>query len=349
MASKKSGEGAPSAGDTSTPKYILPDGYGGPYGPVGPPEPIIFTGNTAPPPGYVVPMSPIGPCWPPRGEALTISLAQLDALLKFHNYHNRPRRPAGVHKLRNAMTGQEWMLNGETMIIAWDGSMLDAQNRAYAAIESKVPLKIWVIFGINPDAFKTIDQGTKRTLSDHLSQLKVKNATMVAATIRTIYQYEEKGTRTTQVFHANTSSSEMLVYFGKHSGVEESATFGKTTSKVLPIPDRVLASTHYLFGLRDVATRDNFFQRLKSGANLYEADPILTLIKRIGQEQRDIAIAKDQRGKRLKATGEHLAYATMYGLIYTWNAVRGNRSVSKLMLPQPSENGGYTLRLPDID
>ena len=76
------------------------------------------------------------------------------------------------------------MLNGETVKIASDGTILDGQHRLYACIQAGVPFETVVIRGLPPEAQDTIDTGMARKFADQLALRGEVNTPLLAAITR---------------------------------------------------------------------------------------------------------------------------------------------------------------------
>lgn len=99
-----------------------------------------------------------------------------------------PREP-----ISNAISLGEWMMNGESIIFANDGCLLDGQTRLNACIVSGKPIESVIVRGINPKAQLVMDCGASRTLTAHLEMMKVKNAKVIAAITKSMYRLEHWG------------------------------------------------------------------------------------------------------------------------------------------------------------
>lgn len=100
------------------------------------------------------------------------------------NLHNRPLNKGQVRFYSAQMQRGEWELNGEALIFADNGELLDGQTRLHAVIASGVTIQTVVVRGIKKDAFKTIDTARARTPGDILAIAGIKNATTVASFIQ---------------------------------------------------------------------------------------------------------------------------------------------------------------------
>jgi len=85
------------------------------------------------------------------------------------NQHNRPVRRRHVEFLAGEIRDGNWQLNGQAIIVSEDEEILDGQHRLLAIIEAGIAIKTLVIYGINKDAFKTIDTGAVRSGPDALA------------------------------------------------------------------------------------------------------------------------------------------------------------------------------------
>ena len=68
--------------------------------------------------------------------------------------------------LKKAIDGNEWLLNGATIVFSADGVLLDGQNRLKACVDSDTPIDVIVVRGISEEAQQTMDVGAKRNLRD---------------------------------------------------------------------------------------------------------------------------------------------------------------------------------------
>lgn len=86
------------------------------------------------------------------------------------------------------MKAGNWHLNGETIKIAEDGTVLDGQHRLAAVISSGCIINVLVVRGITSDA-SMIDRGQPRSVAQWLRHQGVKNSNNIAAISRLIVCY----------------------------------------------------------------------------------------------------------------------------------------------------------------
>ncbi len=93
------------------------------------------------------------------------------------NIDNRDKKR---ESLAYAMSNDEWMVNGETIVFSKDGILRDGQNRLMAVIESGKTIVSVIVRGIEPEAQVTMDSGVKRQVSDFLKMRGYKEYKKVA-------------------------------------------------------------------------------------------------------------------------------------------------------------------------
>lgn len=101
-------------------------------------------------------------------EVVTITPEVASQWLKC-NKNNRPVRRRHVEFLASEILKDHWQVNGQAIVISDDEQVLDGQHRLMAIIEAGVAVKSLVVYGISPDAFKTMDTGAVRTGSDAIA------------------------------------------------------------------------------------------------------------------------------------------------------------------------------------
>lgn len=83
------------------------------------------------------------------------------------NTLNRPLATGHAERIAAQILDGKWRFNGDTIKIADTGDVLDGQHRLWAIIESKIAVDSIIVYGIERDAFSTIDTIRKpRSLGD---------------------------------------------------------------------------------------------------------------------------------------------------------------------------------------
>ena len=62
------------------------------------------------------------------------------------NTRNRKVDEKRVRQYAKDMKSSRWALNGSTIVIAEDGTLLDGQHRLWAVIEANVPVQLLIVY-----------------------------------------------------------------------------------------------------------------------------------------------------------------------------------------------------------
>lgn len=73
------------------------------------------------------------------------------------NKVNRPLRQTHVQRIANQIRLGKWQFNGDTIKISDSEDVLDGQHRLWAVIEANKPIETIIVYGIEKEAFSTID------------------------------------------------------------------------------------------------------------------------------------------------------------------------------------------------
>lgn len=249
-----------------------------------------------------------------KAEIKTIYPSQAQQMLKL-NTNNRPLASRHVNLLADEMRRGNWKLNGETITLS-DDTLLDGQHRLAACVLANTPFDSFVVEGADTECFDTIDVGKKRSNADTLHVKGEKNACTLAASLRVIYKYfNDIGDNPRDTYNqlTNIEVQELLEW---HPSIRKSVgRFVAPSSRAL-VPLSHVCAFHYIFSMKDPELADEFMDKVVTGANLSENDPVGVLRNKLILTK----LNKSQTNPR------HLrAY-----LIKTWNAVREGRVIKSL-------------------
>jgi hypothetical protein len=183
-------------------------------------------------------------------------------LLK-RNSNNRPIRRRFVNTLCRAMKSDQWVLNGESIIVSKRGRLLDGQHRLMAVIDADkaVPMLVVEVGGDEDRVFKTIDTGNKRQFGDYLALKGVRYFNTVASALLMLRRYQ------LGVFLQRQSYSHTDLYklYLEEIGITHSVEWVRGAKQFeLRVMGQasLLAFLHYLFGQLCSKKRDLFFDQL---------------------------------------------------------------------------------------
>jgi hypothetical protein len=225
------------------------------------------------------------------------------------NTKNRKKRPKRIQTYARGMTAG-WVLNGATLVFSRT-ALLDGQNRLFACIISQKTFKTHVVFGIDGDAFDSIDAGISRTGSDTFYVAEIKDWRITSPATRWIRLLEEawSANKHPRRGDSDVSNPEHLNYYFDHVAKERMAQAAKRARKA---PAKI-------------------FDRGQLAALLYtfdKADPDRTKRFALDLEKTQRGVLKlsraldELRGAQLGRMHENQRAAM---IIRTWNAYRHNR------------------------
>lgn len=118
-----------------------------------------------------------------------------------NNPMNRVINEASVDLLAETIRQGRWKLNGESIKIAPDGTLLDGQHRLKAIVRADTAVQTLVVTGLSKDVFETLDTGKSRNAADVLSISGYPNPHAVATITSNLITYcaaPEKGAQSTK-------------------------------------------------------------------------------------------------------------------------------------------------------
>lgn len=124
-----------------------------------------------------------------KAEFELIDKEKAQNLLRF-NTENRQEKRKHTSSLSEEMSSGRWKENGQPILIAEDGTILDGQHRLKAIISSDFVGNFLVVRGVDKKSKPTIDTGITRGLHDVLQLEGFSYANQTAALVRNILGYE---------------------------------------------------------------------------------------------------------------------------------------------------------------
>lgn len=249
----------------------------------------------------------------PRTGIMTITPDQASAILSDRNTHNRTISALHVDRLARDMRNGDFLMNGDAIRFAADGTLLDGQHRLAACAKSGVTIRTVVVWNLPSEAQATMDDGNKRSMA-HVLQLdgKPMHAKTVASILRRVIMLERGSMVNTSL---SPTKAEMAAYLEAHPEITDAAVVADQVRNARAI--RCAASTlgiaYYLFAAKSRRDADAFFEQLRTGIGLEEGSPILALRNRL---------STDGSTRLATESPEVLAW-----FIKAWNAYRTGKSV----------------------
>jgi hypothetical protein len=206
-------------------------------------------------------------------ENITPQVAE--ALLS-RNTMNRPLARHTVERYAADMKAGRWQVNGEDLLIADDGTLLNGQHRLRAVIMAGVAVPFGVKRGLPRGTFVTLDAGRVRRASDVLALTGVQHANTVAAAAKIALLFEQgRGIREDCPRQEVTeyAADAANAYLAPAAQMARSATRGCNLT-ASPLAAVVFLANRAGYFAAEVA---DFLQGLATGEGLVKGDPRLTL------------------------------------------------------------------------
>jgi hypothetical protein len=251
----------------------------------------------------------------PFSEIATITPAIARHLLE-NNPDNRAISETQVALIASDIKSGRWQLNGETIIVAKDGSLNDGQNRLSAVVEANEPIQTVIMFGVSRSSRLTVDMGRQRTAGNFLAMSGVKYANHVASAISLLMRFNRgafSGGGTRELSRVITKQDIRAEYEKRSKSVSRAADelVNDRFAKLAGLPAMMCA--HMILWERNPVQAGVFFARLLDGAQLKKGDSILWLRQRL----------MDARGAGLR-TDHRLEIILLY-----WNAWRTGKTLTR--------------------
>ena len=194
---------------------------------------------------------------------------------------NRPMKAAKLKAYRRDMENGKWSMNGESIIIDVNGSLVDGHHRLTACVQSGATIMSVVVTGAPIDAQKTIDMGASRTAGDALSFFGYKNSNNVNAIVRVLLSLENGRARS-----ANPSTQEVFAFVEANPEIHAAATFASRQGRVMHKVNSLLGAMYFLEAKHgDVSRVAQFAEVLASGIPAYQGCAAHALRERILRDE----------------------------------------------------------------
>lgn len=240
-----------------------------------------------------------------------IAPAMAKMLLR-NNTMNRPLSPTLVQYYAADMRADKWLVTGDTIKVASDGTVLDGQHRLAAIIEAGKPVDMLVAYHVSKEVMPVIDVGKSRTVSQQLAIRGVENATKVAAVAKAAYIGVHGGLQNLNTPEHFPTKQQLHAFLVDHPEIH---LIVKDLHMCKLLPTSISGALYLLFMQKSHPDTEHFFAALMRGENLTRDDPILVLRQRL----------IEYKASRIKAQVTHKEIAAW--VIKAWNAYRQQKII----------------------
>lgn len=237
---------------------------------------------------------------------------------------NRKVSGAHVNALGRSMTDGNWRTDDTTPIrIDDNGALIDGQHRLWAIIETGMRFDFLVVRGVGSETMQIIDTGRQRKLVDYLRMNNEAEPVSLAGAIGLYTTWlrsqvlTRSGGRGTTKYQVQHTIPEWLATLDKHPKLRESVTEGRSIARFIKGGGGRWSAIHYILNQIDRDDTQFFLDKLKTGADLHENDPIFALRTRLLRDAHTVT-------KKL----DILDYTAL--VFKTWNAFRQGKTITVL-------------------
>ncbi len=222
------------------------------------------------------------------------------------NTSNRPLSKATVRSFAEAMRRGDWLVTHQGIAFDTAGMLVDGQHRLAAIVEADLPVEITVFTDVEPNTFDVLDTGKRRNAADVLAIEGEKSTTLLAAMVRTVWQYQNRPDASWSGGAAAVTNHQIVQTLEANPRIRD----------FVAVADRIAAETGMIKSAAGAAAflveqankgkktqLADWYDGVVDGAGLAKTDPRLMFRKTM------FAMARKQAGvvQRRRDTREHVA------------------------------------------
>ena len=201
-----------------------------------------------------------------------------------NNDSNRAVSQRTVNAYAAIMGAGDWALNGESIIVNGDGTLLDGQHRLLACVQSGKSFPSLIVEGVGKETFVTVDSGKTRSLADAMCIEGIPNYTAAAATARCLVAYKQRGTPDTRgLTNLGFSKRHFIdVYRNEADLIQRGISQANRLRGKMQISKAAVAFSFVTFAsVYDEDLAADFFAGVYDGRGLDKRDPCYVLRERL--------------------------------------------------------------------
>lgn len=217
---------------------------------------------------------------------LTTITPPMASVMLANNSSNRKLNLRHVDFLSQQMLSGKWQNNGQTIVVADDGTLMDGQHRLSAIIKANKPTQIGLCTGAPKTAMATIDNGKTRSSYDVLSMNQIPNAALIGSAIAILYKWDlrqimnDSGARQAL---PNALIMPTLQEMQEAVDMDVIVRVSKTTARNTRMKPSSVFAAFYLIAVKyGSAVLEEFADRINNGGD-YKKSPTTTMAQIIAR------------------------------------------------------------------
>lgn len=230
---------------------------------------------------------------------------------------NRPVSLPFVYKLSRDMSNGNWQWTGDPIQLDTDGFVRNGQHRLLAIVHSKTTHDMIVVRDVDPAAQLVMDTGRARTVANQMHLFGVRNSTIATATANLIIRWRANKLMLSSYVPSVTEVHNLITSEDEMPAAMEMVNTIRRHMKRAPLSS--MAAVYVEAGHVDKDARNEFFDKLVTGANLAVDDPILVLRATLGRQ-----LMHNVRSRRA---------GQLYQIVHAWNLWRRDETARIIRVP----------------
>ncbi len=193
------------------------------------------------------------------------------------NRDNRPIRQLHVKRIARLISGGRWRLNGDSIKFDTRGDVVDGQHRLWAIFESQMAVDSVVVYGVERDAFATMDTNRLMRNGGDVVALggSLRHRNIIASALSWLLRYQS-GNITKYRFPGNEITNDRIEEaFAAHPEMAGAVERVKGVRRVCNIS--LIAFFYYVLSNRNHGLAERMVDTLEDPSGIAAFDPFFKL------------------------------------------------------------------------
>jgi hypothetical protein len=210
---------------------------------------------------------------------------RLAAELLANKAPNRSIKPRHLARIEASLAKGERLVTHQGIALDWFGRLVDGQHRCQAVVNTGIPMRVQITYGLDPAAFKYMDDGSDRLNSDTLHVAGYEGSSRIPGIIQLVRQYDEKPTGAWDRQRVRMDADEILEWAIKFGDLHPFITLGDQMRRGMgnlgyaPVFSAVAYVVDRDSGLSLEDLRPAFWEPMMTGAGMDLGDPRLAFTR----------------------------------------------------------------------
>jgi len=214
---------------------------------------------------------------PKSGMAKVLLTPELAAEWLEYNTINRPMNDLHMRSIARQIMHGRWKYNGNTIKITKEGDVLDGQHRMWAVLEARIPVETVFVYGLDRDAFTTIDTLQKtRSGADIIALCGTSRyRNVIASALAWLLRWQRGIITEYKAPQYRIDNADLEEAFRAHPEIIRAVEAANRLRRLCNVS--LIACFYYVLANRDQDLADRMMQTLEDPAQVGMQDPYFKL------------------------------------------------------------------------